>query len=930
MIADWVKLLVITPAVLGNIVLGVIVLVRNPKSLVNRTFFFIAFLFGIWALCLLFYEFGFVESRLFWIYSTYISASVLMTVVLLFSFIFPKPQYHKARIWAVIYSISFLLFTVWLLFFTKSWVIDVVVESQRGVQTILGFGYVVWTAAIWGVLAWAVVNLILSMRHASGFNKIQLRYLMVGFALYGVVTTAADVIVPLLWHDTRLFSLSAGGSLFFTFGTAYVIIRHRFMDLRFAFQQVFVYSIQVALMTLVLAGGAYFYWYISGNAPRPSVLILLVVLSTVLALIVGKVQSASRYLARRFFFQSIYDYQQTLRDLSLNLSAYLEMPKLVEIIVNTLIQTMRLNRVAVLVRDYNNNHYKIQKTLGFNEENGISLVRDNFLTNYIEKSQHLVVLEEIDRLIEESPSSLSKEQLRQLKEHMIYIEASLLLPIINHGEVISLIVLGDKLSGDPYSIQDIDLLKTIASQASVALENARLYREVSLLNTSLQQRVEEATTELQKKNFDLSKALEDLKSLDKMKDQLIAIASHELRTPASNVQNYLWMLITKPDPQSAFDIKDRDKLSKAYVGIQNLIKLINDILDVSKIEGGKLEVDFKPVNYEKIIHDVLEELSLKAKTKGLSLARSDSSQYLAPSVLADPLRFKEVVTNLVVNAIKYTEHGGVVIDVTRHGTEIVFSVKDTGRGIAPEHLQNVFDKFYREDTSLSASNTETGGTGLGLYIAKSIIELMKGKIWVESTLGHGSTFYVSLPASELAEESATFPDKKAFKGIFTREDYLKHKNIAHPQSNESVVINPFPKLSRQRVLLIEDETEMRNFYADFLSEKYQVETAKDGEEGLAKLRLNKFDLVLLDVMMPRLDGVGFLEKKKKELEVSDVPVILLTNLGEEETLEKCFELGAKSMIMKSDVTPDQLLQVVEKALSENPSFKNYNGPALVA
>lgn len=343
----------------------------------------------------------------------------------------------------------------------------------------------------------------------------------------------------------------------------------------------------------------------------------------------------------------------------------------------------------------------------------------------------------------------------------------------------------------------------------------------------------------------------------------------------------------------------------------------------------------------------------RAQRKGLSLIYSPTPNIL-PAVSVDPTKFKEVLTNLITNAIKYTEHGGIIVSATQKDNNIVFLVKDTGRGIASENIPKLFQKFYREDTSLSASNPETGGTGLGLYITKSIIELMHGEIWVESIQGQGSIFYFSLPATNVVTTTTSI-SSKAHKGVFIREDYLKMKAsqptdgqadtsspllsfvVPEPQTNGQITTSapsplfvvpeskpdgqnmplqsftvPEPLSTKKKILLVEDEVEMRTFYVEFLSDKYEVDTAIDGIDGIAKLRLKNYDLILLDIMMPKLNGVGFLKEQQKDPEFAKTPVILLTNFGEEETLRQCFELGVKSMIIKSDVLPDEIIPVIEK------------------
>jgi len=419
------------------------------------------------------------------------------------------------------------------------------------------------------------------------------------------------------------------------------------------------------------------------------------------------------------------------------------MPQLVDTVVQTLIVTMNLDRVAVLVKNFDTGIYEIQKTIGFDETNGISLVKDNFLTDFLSQNQKILVLEEIEKRLLETTNHRQQTALSSLINHMRHIEAGLVIPVIKSNNLISLIVLGNKKNQDPYSVQDIALLQEISLQAAVAIENAMLYRKVNQFNHELQTKIQLATRQLRRQNLKLQKANQELKSLDKMKDQLIAVTSHELRTPASIVKNYLWLLINQPEPQTKITPKDLQRLQRCFVGTQDLIQLINETLDASKLEGGKLEVSRQPVNVKDIVDQSIVDLKPKIKDRGLKLIVKPIPKTL--QVQADPTRLREVLTNLVVNAIKYTSSGSITISTQKTSHRLVFSVQDTGRGIAQENLPKLFTKFFREDSSLSSSNPQTGGTGLGLYLTKSLVELMKGKIWVKSKQNVGSTFFFSLP-----------------------------------------------------------------------------------------------------------------------------------------------------------------------------------------
>lgn len=376
---------------------------------------------------------------------------------------------------------------------------------------------------------------------------------------------------------------------------------------------------------------------------------------------------------------------------------------------------------------------------------------------------------------------------------------------------------------------------------------------------------------------ELYKSNAELHQLDKMKDQLIAVTSHELRTPASVIQNYLWMVLHKPAAETSLSEKDYGRIEVSLKEVQHLIKLINDIMDASKIEGGRIELNPVLTNYPEIIDQAVQELQQKATEKGIQITTLYETENR--ELYIDPLRFREVITNLISNAVKYTDKGTIVVKVDQEQHNIIFSVTDTGRGMAPEFIPKLFKKFYREDTSLQSSNPDTGGTGLGLYITKSLTELMKGSIWVESVLGQGSTFYISFPTQE--------------------------KSVSAPLA----ITQP---IERKRILLIEDDSELRSLYSEYLSEQYLVETAEHGEEGLRMLALQRYDAILLDLLTPRVNGIQFLTELQAKFH--STPVIVMTNSADEDLIRSTYSLGAKHVIIKSQITPDKIPPVINRHL----------------
>jgi signal transduction histidine kinase len=342
------------------------------------------------------------------------------------------------------------------------------------------------------------------------------------------------------------------------------------------------------------------------------------------------------------------------------------------------------------------------------------------------------VYEEISLFARDIADKKEKRKLERLKENMKRIEAALCLPLLFEGKIIGMIVLGNKLSGEAYSAQDIDLLTTFSQQASIAFQNARLYSEVKGFSEKLEKEVEKRTEELRK-------AYEELKKLDIAKSEFISIASHQLRTPLSAIKGYLSMILEG----SYGKLPERVKkpMENVFVSNERLIKLVNDILSVSKIEAGEMEMNWKREDLREIIKEVISELSIKAKEKNLYLNFEEPKEF--PKILLDREKIRQVILNLVDNAIRYTQKGGVTVKLQIANGRLQIVVSDTGEGLTKEEKEKLFEMFSR---GTAGTKFWTEGAGLGLYIARKFVEMHNGKIWAESEgRGKGSTFYVELP-----------------------------------------------------------------------------------------------------------------------------------------------------------------------------------------
>ena len=247
---------------------------------------------------------------------------------------------------------------------------------------------------------------------------------------------------------------------------------------------------------------------------------------------------------------------------------------------------------------------------------------------------------------------------------------------------------------------------------------------------------------LDRESEQLAAANEKLKTLDKMKDEFLSIAAHELRTPMTIIKSYIWMVAQGKGGE--INEKQKGYLSRATTGVERMLHLVNDMLDVSRIEQGRVEFKLQPVDIAGLIREFVDDFKVKTDEKGLWL--NVDMPDLVACVTADLEKLREVLTNFAGNSLKFTDKGGLTIKVqVIENNRIKTSIIDTGPGIGKEDMSTLFQKFQRVNNTLT-KQAETPGTGLGLYISKNYVEKMGGNVGVSSEgLGKGTTFWFTLP-----------------------------------------------------------------------------------------------------------------------------------------------------------------------------------------
>jgi len=337
---------------------------------------------------------------------------------------------------------------------------------------------------------------------------------------------------------------------------------------------------------------------------------------------------------------------------------------------------------------------------------------------------------------EKTLSSTSIQQYSELKRDRINevfrVSAFVISPILPKEGSKGILFVGTDNADVAITAGDEELITILANQIGQAIENARLFEKT----WKAQQELE---IEVEKRTHQLTLAIEEVKKISKRKTDFISSVSHELRTPLTSIKGYAAILLAEKLGQLPAAVKQR--LEKINVHSDELVQIVNSLLDISRIESGKATMKIEEQDLKTMIANVADLILIQCKSKNIDLGTDVQADI--PTVLADRSQIERVFINLLGNAVKFTpQNGKITLSARKKGKEVQVDISDTGVGIPADSLSAIFDEFYRVDNEI---NQQVKGTGLGLSLVKHIIEAHKGKIWVESLVGKGSTFSFTLP-----------------------------------------------------------------------------------------------------------------------------------------------------------------------------------------
>lgn len=376
---------------------------------------------------------------------------------------------------------------------------------------------------------------------------------------------------------------------------------------------------------------------------------------------------------------------------------------------------------------------------------------------------------------------------------------------------------------------------------------------------------------------------ERLIKIDKIKDEFLSNTSHELRTPVHGIIGISESLIDgatgKLQPETIRNLKMVVSSGK------RLSNLINDILDFSKLKNRDIDLQSQSTDIRQLFEIVISVIKSTMKGNGITI-HNEISEFIPP-VYGDENRIQQIIYNLIGNAVKFTNSGYVKVSATEKNDFVEICVEDSGIGIDKNKFEDIFKSFEQADSSIARNY---GGTGIGLSITKKLVELHKGKIWVESELGLGSKFYFTLPKSQ------TDAEKKVIK---TDPEISLEAENEFPIEEISLIQKTENENTKVKILVVDDELINVQVLTNHLSlQSYQVDTASDGIEALKKIKDNDYDLVLLDIMMPKMSGYEVCNNLREVKSIYDLPVIMLTAKNQPQDIVVGFDMGANDYLVK--------------------------------
>ncbi|MBU1119388.1 hypothetical protein KKH43_05905 [Patescibacteria group bacterium] len=690
--------------VLLNSLLGVILLSR-PRKLSAISYFLFVCGVILWTGAMILFRASSQQEAVVFCRVLYVAATFTVSPFLYFTFIFLNSKRSAVRTFSILIpQIVIIILT----FFTPYIIKDVFVIP--GAENFIFFGqlYFLYVIYISGYFIYGFINLFKKYKNATGISKVQVKYVLLGSIFAATFAMITNLILP--WFEIFTFNwLGQIFSLFMIVFTVLAIIKYHLLDLRIVLRKSFVYAgtyFSIILINYFLYSSVHTYLY------QNSMFIFWLILILLSLFLLEPTKKFYFTLANKYFFTSLADYQETIYELTEKIPTYIEIEKMGKEITTTLTNAMKIEKIAL---------YSVSPK----EEYTFCLsVGESFFPKSLNMCHHaLEFLRKKSGAIDVGliQSLIQKEKCKTFNRTLLDIDVqgvSLLLPIKSRNGLIAFMLLGKKITGEGYSRNDLEVLLTISRQAAIAFENAYLYQRVKEFSADLQKEVERKTKDLKYANRELTK-LVDEKSL------LLKMINHQIRSPLTNLMNYLSFF--KKGNSEASSYVRHEYIDATIRAAECLNKTTHDLLYMLELDSEKVSISDDVVNIDEALSKFCKKYSHKFAV--LNISTLFKKKGLRFAIRANTKLFEELVTNIFDNIYYYSEKGNVEINLCEKDHEIELEIINNiiipAKITEYSYVKRISRRFER---GVNATNRNPGGTGLGLLIMRKIVERGNGRM----------------------------------------------------------------------------------------------------------------------------------------------------------------------------------------------------------
>ncbi len=707
-----------------SLLLGSLVLLSDYKSRSNRWFAAIAVLIILWNF---FAYLGYIstdalESLLFFRLN-FMAVALFFIAVYRFTSYFPvvRKQNPIIDIPVIVTAILFAITSV-----VTNMVINDVRMPDPGTLIMevgpLGNYFYIYTFLL---TIYILYILIKESANTSKANQDKIRIFIIGTLIYATCNIVFSIGTSFLYKNNYNYTqLGDFSGIFFLGFTAYSIIKHHLFDVKLAIVRSVTYVfVLVSLACLYLD----IVYIISGifdkEVASPGQIATGVVTSLILAFVFQPLKQFFDKVTNKIFYKDNYNTDDFFTRVNESLTTTTDLRNLLEQISHEIGNTLKSEQTFFYINTDQDHHV----SAGTQHHRQLPKADADKLGELCGKSGDIVIASMLEP---------EDEVRRLLLSHRI----ELILPLVESNKIIGYLCLGDHRSNSGYTNRDVKALNAVSDEIAIAIQNALAVQEIREFNSTLQQRIENATKELRASNS-------ILRQLDKTKDEFVGMASHQLRTPLTSVKGYISMVL-EGDAGKVSDMQ-RKFLEEAFMSSERMVRLIDDFLNVSRIQNGKFIIDKHEVDLSKVVEQEIDSLSPSAKMRNLKFVYKPATD--VPTINIDEGKIRQVIMNFADNALYYShDNTEIAINLSVEDGDIVFTVKDTGIGVPISEQAQLFSKFYRAS---NARKQRPDGTGVGLYLAKKVIDAHGGKVIFFSIEGKGSMFGFRIPIDQKVEST---------------------------------------------------------------------------------------------------------------------------------------------------------------------------------